>query len=252
MPVVFVSSRAVRTKIQEAMSAVSTAISSRLPTASPTSRSSQIEAVSPIPSSQPSLFESKAAIQGYPALGTFHLYSRRQGLQPIKGATSLDIQKLGGADSRLSFQTFPLPKPLTFLADSVGTPPYSAELEIRVDGRLWQPVPTFFDAAPDAEIYLFCQSEDGDFAQFGDGINGAKLPSGRNNVTAAYRTGSGSFGDLTVDEEPKVKGKLKPLTGASMPGPVTGGAAPEQMAGAREAAPGRMQSPWAAGRLDRL
>ena len=149
---------------------------------------------------------------------------------------------IGSGDSRRSFQTFPLAKPLTFLADPVRSPPFSAELEVRVNGRLWQAVSTFFDAAPDAEIYVIRQTEDGVYVQFGDGINGARPPSGRNNVTAAYRTGSGSFGDLAAEEEPKAKGKLNPLTGVLMPGPATGGAAPEQMVGARDAAPGRMQS----------
>lgn len=150
---------------------------------------------------------------------------------------------LGSGDSRRVFQTFPIPKsPLTYLSDPVRSPPYSAELEIRVDGRLWTPVESLFDAAPDAEIYVIRQGEDGSYVQFGDGINGGKLPSGRNNVTAAYRTGHGSWGELAVDQEPKAKTKLKPLTGVVMPGPAVGGAPPEEMATAQEAAPGRMQS----------
>ncbi len=150
---------------------------------------------------------------------------------------------VGSGDARQAFQTFPIPKaPVTFHADPVRTPPYSAELEVRVDGRLWTAVDTFFDAAPDAQIYVIRQGEDGDYIQFGDGLNGAKLTSGRGNVTVAYRTGHGSWGDLDVDQEPKAKTKLKPLTDVFMPGPAVGGAQPEEMSSARDAAPGRMQS----------
>ena len=150
---------------------------------------------------------------------------------------------IGSGDARQTFQTFPIPKaPLTFLSDPARSPPYAAELEIRVAGRLWQPAAAFFDRPADAEIYIVRQGEDGAYVQFGDGINGAALPSGRNNVTAAYRIGAGAHGGLAAGAEPKPKGKLKPLTGVTMPGPATGGAEPEDMAGARVAAPGRMQS----------
>jgi len=46
----------------------------------------------------PSLFESTAAIEAYPAFNAFHLYRPRLGLQPIgRGAASLDIVRLGTA-----------------------------------------------------------------------------------------------------------------------------------------------------------
>jgi hypothetical protein len=152
---------------------------------------------------------------------------------------SQDETVIGTGDARATFQTFALPKaPLTFLPDPGRTPPRRAELEIRVAGRLWQPVDTFFDRPGDAEIYVVRQDEDGnDLVQFGDGVNGARLPSGRNNVTAAWRVGSGSWGDLAADAEAKPKGKLKALTGVAMPGPATGGAAPESMDNARAGRP---------------
>ena len=110
-------------------------------------------------------------------------------------------------------------------------------------GRLWQRVDTFFGQAADAEVYVVrADGAGGHVVQFGDGLSGARLTSGRNNVMAAWRVGSGAMGDLAEDESPKAKDRLKPLSKVMMPGPVTGGAAPESMGGAREAAPGRMQS----------
>ncbi|TCO70107.1 hypothetical protein [Rhodovulum euryhalinum] len=151
---------------------------------------------------------------------------------------------IGSGDARLAFQTFAIPKsPLTFLPDSARTPPYAPELEVRVDGRLWTRVATFFGQAADAEVYVVrSDGEGGHVVQFGDGLSGARLTSGRNNVTAAWRVGAGAAGDLADGEEPKAKDRLKPLSGVLMPGPVTGGAAAEGPETARAAAPGRMQS----------
>ena len=150
---------------------------------------------------------------------------------------------IGTGDARTTFQTFALPKaPLTYLAAPELTPPQKAELEIRVAGRLWTAVDTFFDRPADAEIYVIRQGEDGNsYVQFADGINGARLPSGRNNVRARYRTGLGARGDLAADSGPKAKGKLAALVGVQMPGPVTGGADPEGPDVSRIAAPLRMQ-----------
>ena len=159
-----------------------------------------------------------------------------------EGATEAETA-IGSGDARKTFQTFALKKPLTFLPDAAGTPPYAPELEIRVNGRLWSPVDAFFGAAADDEVFVLRKDEDGvDVVQFGDGIEGARPASGRSNVTAAYRTGAGARGDLAEGVEPKGKGKLKALKKVAMPAPVTGGADAEKADGAREAAPARTQA----------
>ncbi|MEL6475697.1 MAG: hypothetical protein AAFR17_00095 [Pseudomonadota bacterium] len=150
---------------------------------------------------------------------------------------------IGSGDSRLIFQTFAVPKPVSRHADGAATPPWLPALEIRVAGRLWREVETFFDQPAEAEIYILRQDVEGkDAVQFGDGITGARLPSGRGNVTAAWRTGTGARGDLAEAAEPKAKEKLKPLTAVTMPGPATEGADPEGPAQTRAAAPARMQA----------
>lgn len=154
-----------------------------------------------------------------------------------------DETPIGTGDARQAFQTFALPSPVTRHADATRTPPWAAALEIRVAGRLWSQVDTFFGQQPEAEIYILRQTDDGgDAVQFGDGLTGARLPSGRDNVTAFWRTGTGSRGDLAEDGEARATEKLKPLTGVNMPGPATGGAEAETMDNARVAAPARMLS----------
>lgn len=151
---------------------------------------------------------------------------------------------LGNGDARAIFQTLPLPKaPLTWLLHNGATPPHAPELEIYVDGVLWTPVDTFFHAGPKDRVYVVREDDDGNsLVQFGDGVTGALLPSGRRNVVARFRVGSGARGPLKAGQAPKPMGRLKPLAAAFMPAPAVNGADPETADSAREAAPARMQA----------
>ena len=150
---------------------------------------------------------------------------------------------LGNGDARARFQTFKLPKaPLTYLPAPGSTPPRAPELEVRVAGRLWARVDSFFGRGPAEEIYLVREDADGSsYVQFGDGETGARLPSGVKNVTARYRSGSGAFGPAKAKSTPTAGTRIEGLDRVQLPGIVTGGAEPESADGAREAAPGKVQ-----------
>lgn len=151
---------------------------------------------------------------------------------------------LGSGDNRQTFQTFAIPKkPLTYLLDESQTPAQVPELKIYVEGILWQQVDTFFNSAPDDQVYVVREDHEGkSWIQFGDGKTGARLPSGKNNVKAVYRTGIGAAGSLETEAKPKATGKLKELQEVFMPGPAVGGDDPEELDNARAAAPGKLQS----------
>lgn len=155
---------------------------------------------------------------------------------------------LGNGDSRQKFQTFKLPKsPLTYHNLPGETPPEVPELQIYVNDRLWKRVPTLFNHKPDEEIYIVREDSNGDsWVQFGDGKTGKQLPSGLKNVIAKYRTGIGAYGPLKPDTKVQASDRLDKLDKIHLPGIVTGGAKPESVENAREAAPGKIQS------LDRL
>ncbi len=155
---------------------------------------------------------------------------------------------LGSGDNRLAFQTFTIPKaPLTYLLDENQTPAEAPELHVYVEGIRWDLVDTFFDCEPDEKVYIVRQDQDGNsLIQFGDGKTGARLPSGRKNVTALYRTGIGAAGALEEGVKAKGTGKLKELEDVFMPIAAVGGGKAESGDGARDAAPGKVQS------LDRL
>lgn len=113
---------------------------------------------------------------------------------------------LGSGDAALAGQEFTLARaPLTCLAAGDG---WRSTLEVFVDGVRWREVPSFFGQPPDAAVYVTREAEDGRTrVLFGDGENGARLPSGRDNVVARYRFGGGAAapgaGELTVIASPR-------------------------------------------------
>ncbi len=154
---------------------------------------------------------------------------------------------LGNGDDRASFQSFQIPKgPLTYLERAASTPPHRPEIEIIVGGRRWTYVSVLYGSAPDAEVYIVRQDDDGSsWVQFGDGKTGARLPSGRDNVVARWRTGAGAYGALAEGTTPSGN-RLAHLGDVDLVGIVSGGSAPEDPTTAKRAAPGRVQS------LDRM
>ena len=164
-----------------------------------------------------------------------------------QGKTEKEVV-IGSGDNRKTFQTFAIPKtPLTYLLDESQTPAQVPELVIYVESVLWQKVDNFFNSASDDPVYVVREDTDGNsFAQFGDGKTGMRLPSGKNNVVAVFRTGIGAAGPLEAEAKPKGVGKLKELEDVFMPAPAVGGGEAEGEDIAREAAPGKLQS------LDRL
>jgi len=100
--------------------------------------------------------------------------------------------------------------PLTYLlsGDSSSGASYKSTLRIWVDGLEWKEAPSFFEQLPDARIFVTSEDEDQKtHVKFGDGINGARLGSGVNNVVASYRYGSGkdspAAGSLSVILQPQ-------------------------------------------------
>ena len=101
---------------------------------------------------------------------------------------------LGSGDASVPSQTFELRKgPLTYLTAPGSASGVASTLRVSVDGILWREVPSFFGAGPQDQIYVVRQDDDGgSVVTFGDGVRGARLPSGRDNVVGSYRFGAGA------------------------------------------------------------
>ncbi len=157
---------------------------------------------------------------------------------------TLQETPIGSGNANLIFQNFKLPKaPLTYHIVPENTPSETPEIEIYVGGRQWKQVDSLFGHGKDEQIFIVREDAEGNsWVQFGDGKTGARLTSGINNVTAAYRIGDGAYGPLKVDTKVQASAKLKNLDKIGMPSDATGGAPPEDGENARYAAPGKVQS----------
>lgn len=131
---------------------------------------------------------------------------------------------LGSGDRSQKNQRFALQGvPLTYVSAATAGGS-AAALEVRVDDVLWEQVPSLYGQPPGRPCYEVRQSPDGDgrtVIAFGDGVNGARLPTGKDNIIALYRVGLGlqgqaAAGALTLlpARPPFVKAVTNPLATA--------------------------------------
>ncbi|MEV4789859.1 putative baseplate assembly protein [Streptomyces tuirus] len=134
-------------------------------------------------------------------------------------------EAIGSGDSDRVNQTFALwQSPLTWLADDnpLGATPV---LEIRVDGVLWHEVDSLAGRGPAERVYITGSTADGrTTVTFGDGVHGARLPSGHENIRARYRFGTGKAANMPADRITQPLTRPLGVTAVTNPRPVTGGA----------------------------
>jgi Baseplate J-like protein len=155
---------------------------------------------------------------------------------PVSRGTTVTNEVLGSGNAALANQSFTLSKsPLTYLAVGNGA---VAALAVYVDGIQWQQIPGLYGQAATARVFVVSRSPDQTVTTvtFGDGVNGARLPSGTGNVVATYRYGSGAAsppsGRLTTISQPQPN-----LGSIQNPVAVSGGADPQSADDVRANAP---------------
>ncbi|MDP2019628.1 MAG: putative baseplate assembly protein [Hydrogenophaga sp.] len=145
---------------------------------------------------------------------------------------------LGNGDAGSAGQRFVLNQaPLTYV--SAPTPSGGAStLELRVADVLWTEAPTLYQASPGARVYQTRQDDDGlTTVEFGDGVEGARLPSGQSNVRARYRKGLGVAGNVAAGQLTTLLSRPLGVSEVVNPEPATGGEDSELLERARENAP---------------
>jgi hypothetical protein len=157
-------------------------------------------------------------------------------LVQVTRGTTVAREVLGSGNAALASQSFTLAKsPLTYLATAGEI---TSTLTVTVDSIEWHEVPSFYHQAATARVFVVARSADQAVTTviFGDGVNGARLPSGTGNVIASYRYGSGRAsppaGLLTTINQPQPN-----LASIRNPVPVSGGADPQSPGNIRSAAP---------------
>jgi hypothetical protein len=152
-------------------------------------------------------------------------------------------QILGSGDATKPNQAFALQKlPLTFLADSK-PPGRKSTLTVRVDGVAWEEQRSLYESGAADRHFIVRIDEDGTTRLvFGDGIKGARLPTGSFNVVATYRAGVGSPG--LVDDGAIMLLKTRPLGIRAVvnPDPPSGAADTEVLEDARMNAPSTVRT----------
>ncbi|KAA3653161.1 MAG: putative baseplate assembly protein [Proteobacteria bacterium] len=145
---------------------------------------------------------------------------------------------LGDGDGAQANQRFVLGQaPLTFVSANTASGRAST-LQLRVNDVLWAEVPTLHGAAPDARVFETLQDDEArTTVLFGDGAEGARLPSGSTNLRVRYRKGLGVAGNLAAGKLTTLLSRPLGVTGATNPAPATGGEDAETLARARDNAP---------------
>jgi hypothetical protein len=158
----------------------------------------------------------------------------------VARATHGDTRKevLGSANANQSHQQFALRQgPLTFTPAPTATGGQST-LKVRVNDILWDEVPTLNGLTPRDRVFTAHEGPDGKMiVQFGDGQSGARPPSGDENISATYRVGLGTAGNVKTDQLRVLLTRPLGVRGVSNPQPSAGGADREDVADARQNAP---------------
>jgi hypothetical protein len=147
-------------------------------------------------------------------------------------------QTLGSGDGSAS-QSFLLRQgPLVYVSAGTETGSESS-LVVRVDGVRWHEADDSSEApAPAARAYIVEQDETGAHkVVFGDRAAGARVSSGVDNVTAVYRIGKGSAGNVSAAQISLPITRPLGVTAVTNPLPATGGANPESRELIRRNAP---------------
>jgi hypothetical protein len=154
---------------------------------------------------------------------------------------------LGAGDATLANQTFALKQPPLTYVPAPTASGVKSTLDVVVNGVRFHEVDGFDGSGPRDRVYMLQRDEAGKTSiVFGDGRNGARLPSGVDNVLARYRSGIGKAGNVAagqistpVDRPPGVREVVNPLR-------ASGGADRDRASAIRKNAPASIRA------LDRL
>jgi len=145
---------------------------------------------------------------------------------------------VGSAEASLSFQQFTLSKtPLTYVP---GAGPRGAlsTLQLLVNGVEWSEVTTLYGHGPTESVFVTRLADDATTTiEFGDGLTGARPPSGSDNLVARYRKGSGLAGRLRAGALTNLLDRPVGVKSVLNPAPTDGGADAETAADMRRNAP---------------
>ena len=145
---------------------------------------------------------------------------------------------LGNGDASQPNQRFVLKKPPTTFVSAPTASGVDSTLEVRINGVRWDEVASLYGAGANDAVYTTRIADDARMTlTFGDGVQGARLPSGSVNVAARYRSGIGADGEVDAATLTMLRAMPLGLRGVTNVVPASGAEGPEQLADARRNAP---------------
>ena len=145
---------------------------------------------------------------------------------------------LGSGNGSTPNQSFTLKQnPLTYVQAPTATGRQST-LEIKVNGITWNDAFNLYDQSPSKPVFSILNQANGTTeVLFGDGVEGALLPTGQSNVVANYRIGLGAAGNVGANSLTTPIDRPLGVSGVTNPEPGTGGQDAETVTDIRSNAP---------------
>lgn len=145
---------------------------------------------------------------------------------------------LGNGDATRAFATFGLSQsPLTYLSAPTAAGAMST-LTVQVNELDWNEVGDFTEAGPKQRVFVTRENDAGQTSViFGDGVHGARPPTGTANLKATYRYGIGAAGNVDAAQISQLATHPLGAQGVLNPLAATGGADADTLAQARANAP---------------
>ncbi len=148
---------------------------------------------------------------------------------------------LGSGDATQAGQRFVIPDaPIAYDVDAAGS--LVPTLALAVDGLSWAEAPSLYGVGA-AEVFVVrLDADGGQTVEFGDGEQGARLPTGRRSVTSSYRVGGGTAGEVESSAISSLLGSVRGVKKVEGAGPTSGGADQDDERDLRELVPGRARA----------
>ena len=147
----------------------------------------------------------------------------------------------GSGDATRAGQRFTLPDaPIAYDLDEAGS--VVPTLDLRVNGVHWDEAPSLYDQGAHELFGALLEVHGGVTVRFGDGEQGARLPSGRGNVRVSYRVGGGTAGEVASGEIDSLLGSVRGVKKVQGAGPTGGGADQDDERDLRTLVPARARA----------
>ncbi|HEX4004724.1 MAG TPA: putative baseplate assembly protein [Acidobacteriaceae bacterium] len=193
--------------------------------------SSVVEILTPFPHTQLQLAS--------PVLNTYNRAETTVNINVAPATAGASVTEImGNGSATTPDQTFTLRQtPLTYVQAATPNGRQST-LQVKANQVAWTEVPTLYEQSPTAQEFSTINEYDATTdVIFGDGVEGATLPTGQNNIIANYRIGSGAAGNVAPGAITTLMQRPIGVSGVTNPGPATGGQDPQTVDGIRTNAP---------------